>query len=58
VTVARRAAKFGDDPFAHLFPGTVVHTDFLCPTPLPPGPVIERYAGAPWPGGSFAPRDR
>ena len=19
----------------------------------PPGPVIERYAGAPWPGGRF-----
>jgi hypothetical protein len=54
VTVARTPEAFGDDPFARLFPGTVVRTDFLCRTPPPPGPVIERYAGAPWPGGGFA----
>jgi hypothetical protein len=54
VTVARTPAGFADDPFARLFRGTVVGVDFLCPTPPPPGPVIERYAGTPWPGGSFA----
>jgi len=53
VTVARSARRFGDDPFARLFPGTVVEADFFCPVPPPAGPVIERYAGAPWPGGSF-----
>ena len=54
VTVAMSAARFGDDPFLRLFPGTVVETDAFCPVPPPAGPVIERYAGAPWPGGSFA----
>lgn len=54
VTVARTASKFDSDPFARLFRGTVARTDFLCPVPPPPGPGIERYAGAPWPGGSFA----
>jgi hypothetical protein len=53
VTVARRPDRFGDDPFARLFPGTVVETDLFCEVPPPPGPVIERYAGVPWPGGSF-----
>jgi len=53
VTVARSAYSFGDDPFARLFPGTVVETDAFSPVPPPPGPIIERYAGAPWPGGSF-----
>jgi hypothetical protein len=53
VTVARSARHFDADPFARLFPGTVVETDLFCEVPPPPGPVIERYAGAPWPGGSF-----
>ncbi len=53
VTVTREPVPFGLDPFARLFPGTVVPVDFLCPVPPPPGPVIERYSGAPWPGGSF-----
>lgn len=53
VTVARSASLFHHDPFARLFPGTVVQADFFCPVPPPPGPVIERYAGAPWPGGHF-----
>jgi hypothetical protein len=53
VTVARRPDRFGDDPFARLFPGTVVETDLFSEVPPPPGPVIERYAGVPWPGGSF-----
>ena len=53
VTVARRPNHLQEDPFARLFPPTVIRVDFLCPVPPPPGPVIERYAGAPWPGGSF-----
>ncbi len=53
VTVARSPTCFAEDPFARLFPGTIVRTSFLGPAPAPPGPVIERYAGAPWPGGSF-----
>ena len=53
VTVARNPSLFEDDPFARLFPGTVVETDDFCEVPPPPGPVIERYAGAPWPGGGF-----
>ena len=54
VTVARRPDRFADDPFARLFPGTVVETGIFAEVPPPPGPVIERYAGAPWPGGRFA----
>ena len=53
ITVARDPACFRDDPFARLFPGTVVETDLFCAVMPPAGPVIERYAGAPWPGGSF-----
>lgn len=53
VTVARDPAHFDDDPFARLFESTTVRVDFLCPVPPPPGPVIERYAGAPWPAGRF-----
>jgi hypothetical protein len=53
VTVARTPDRFGDDPFARLFPGTVVASDLFCEVPPPAGPVIERYAGAPWPGGCF-----
>jgi hypothetical protein len=53
ITVARRPDRFPDDPFARLFPGTVVETGLFCEVPPPPGPVIERYAGVPWPGGSF-----
>jgi hypothetical protein len=53
VTAARSKDLFDQDPFRQLFPATVVEVDFLCPVPAPPGPVIERYAGAPWPGGSF-----
>lgn len=53
ITVARDSALFADDPFARLFPGTVVRSDVFCPVPPPAGPPIERYAGAPWPGGRF-----
>lgn len=53
VTVAWRPSYFEADPFARLFAPTTVRVDFLCPVPAPPGPTIERYAGAPWPAGSF-----
>jgi hypothetical protein len=53
VTVSRDPSPFGDDPFLRLFPGTVVRSDVFCPVAPPPGPPIERYAGAPWPGGAF-----
>ena len=53
VTVARTRERFADDPFARLFGGTVVEAGFFCEVPPPAGPVIERYAGVPWPGGCF-----
>lgn len=53
VTVTRAPRSFADDPFARLFPGRVVRTDLFCPVAPPAGPVLERYAGAPWPGGMF-----
>jgi hypothetical protein len=53
LTVTRRPVQFDSDPFARLFPGTLVRTDLCCPAPAPPGPVVERYAGAPWPAGAF-----
>jgi hypothetical protein len=56
VTVATDSSQFDQDPFARLFPGTTVQVDFFSRVPTPAGPAIERYAGAPWPGGSFAPR--
>lgn len=55
ITVARSPDAFAHDPFARLFPGTVVETDRFAPVPAPPGPVLERYAGAPWPAGGFPP---
>jgi hypothetical protein len=51
--VARRPDRFDADPFARIFPGTVARTDLFCPVAPAPGPVVERYAGAPWPGGRF-----
>lgn len=53
VTVARDPRWLSEDPFARLFPGTVVRTDSFSAVPPPAGPPIERYAGAPWPGGRF-----
>lgn len=53
VTVATRPELFGDDPFARLFGGTVVRTDLFGAVPPPAGPIMERTAGAPWPGGRF-----
>jgi hypothetical protein len=53
VTVTRTPRSFADDPFARLFPGRVLRSDVFCPVAPPAGPVLERYAGAPWPGGAF-----
>jgi hypothetical protein len=54
ITVAREPSLFGQDPFARLFAGTVVETGLFGRVDPPTGPVIERYAGAPWPGGRFS----
>ncbi len=54
VTVVRRPRDLSADPFARLFPATVIEAPETFTALAPPaGPVIERYAGAPWPGGSF-----
>jgi hypothetical protein len=53
ITVARTSEAFADDPFARIFPGTIVRSDLFCRVDPPPGPVIERYAGVAWPGGRF-----
>lgn len=53
ITVARSPALFGHDPFARLFPGTVMAADDFSLVAPPPGPILERYAGAPWPAGRF-----
>lgn len=53
ITVARSPARFADDPFARLFAATVIRTSRFATVAPPPGPVIERYAGTPWPGGHF-----
>jgi hypothetical protein len=53
ITVARTPDAFADDPFARIFPGTVVRTGLFSEVGPPAGPVIERYSGAPWPGGRF-----
>ena len=54
ITVVRRERDLGADPFARLFPATVLDAGglFAAVAP-PPGPVVERYAGHPWPGGGF-----
>jgi hypothetical protein len=53
ITVARSPRWFGEDPFARIFPGTVVETTLFRETAPPVGPVIERYSGVAWPGGRF-----
>jgi hypothetical protein len=53
ITVARSPRWFGEDPFARLFPGTIVRTSLFTVVPPPPGPPIERYTGVAWPGGRF-----
>ena len=53
ITVMRDPGPSESDPFARIFQGTLVRTDLFSEVPPPPGPVIERYAGAPWPAGRF-----
>jgi hypothetical protein len=53
ITVATDPSRFGDDPFARIFRGTVVETELFAAVPPPPGPVEERYSGVAWPGGRF-----
>ena len=55
ITVASDASFFGHDPFARIFPGTVVETELFSRVDPPAGPAIERYRGAAWPGGRFEP---
>ena len=54
VTVVTRPAQWQLDPFARIFPGKVVRTNLFSAVPPPAGPVVERYAGVAWPGGSFS----
>jgi hypothetical protein len=51
----RPPASQPDDPFARLFPTRVLHVGagFVGSMSTPPGPGIQRYAGAPWPASSF-----
>jgi hypothetical protein len=55
ITVATDPDAFVDDPFARIFPGTIVETALFCPDLPPAGPIEERIAGVAWPGGRFAP---
>ena len=57
ITVARNPDHFADDPFARLFPGQAMRTEIFSAVAPPPGPVIERYAGTPWPFASFVSGD-
>ncbi|MEJ7657689.1 MAG: hypothetical protein WKF33_11750 [Thermoleophilaceae bacterium] len=56
ITVVRDPFHLRADPFARIFPGTLVRTDLFGEVAAPPGPVLERYAGAPWPAGGFVAR--
>ena len=53
ITVTRRPVSWSADPFARIFAGTLTRTSLLCDVPPPAGPVIERYDGVAWPGGTF-----
>ena len=53
ITVATDPSRFRDDPFARIFPGTVVETELFWAVAAPAGPVEERYSGVAWPGGGF-----
>ncbi len=53
ITITRAPVPWSEDPFARIFPGTVVRSDLFCEVAPPPGPVLERYAGVAWPGGRF-----
>ena len=44
-----------DDPFARIFPRTLLRVDagFVGTMPAPAGPGVQRYGGAPWPWDHF-----
>ena len=44
-----------DDPFGRMFPRALLRVDggFVGTMPAPPGPGVQRYAGAPWPWDRF-----
>jgi hypothetical protein len=44
-----------DDPFARIFPRTLLRVDggFVGTMPAPAGPGVQRYAGSPWPWAQF-----
>jgi len=44
-----------DDPFARIFPRTILRVDagLVGTMPAPTGPGVQRYAGAPWPWDHF-----
>ena len=60
ITVARSAGdkqRLRDDPFARIFPPTLLAVDAGIVGALPPptGPTIERYgSGNPWPWDQFS----
>jgi hypothetical protein len=47
--------RLGDDPFARLHPARILRVGpgMFGRVPPPPGPVIQRYAGKPWPAAGF-----
>jgi len=55
VTVRRDRYRLADDPFTRLHPARLLHAGpGLFATVAPPaGPVIQRYAGKPWPASGF-----
>jgi hypothetical protein len=54
-THASTPADIVDDPFARIFPRTLLRVDagFVGIMPAPAGPGVQRYAGAPWPWDHF-----
>jgi hypothetical protein len=54
-THAPAAEDLVDDPFARIFPRTLLRVDagFVGIMPPPAGPGVQRYAGAPWPWDHF-----
>jgi len=53
ITVTSEPVPWDQDPFARIFGGTVLRSEIFCAVAPPAGPVVERYAGVAWPGGSF-----
>ena len=53
IAVTTEPAPWDSDPFARIFPGTLLRSDLFSAVAPPAGPVVERYAGVAWPGGSF-----